>query len=476
MEAGSGEWSRERTEAVAQRICDPAAVQRLIDAGRDVEPQAVQDILHHALAMEGLSQGEVAVLAQAQDAALREEIAAAARRVHERAFGRRIRLQAPVCPTNRCVNDCAYCPLRRSNARLRRSAHSTRDIQREVTALLDEGYRHVTLVFGDDRSGMPYARDVVWATYGTRSGLRQAQRVDLNMNPPRVGELRELTQGGRPGTFHVFQETYHPGAYAALHPDGPKADYAWRLTGPDRVRAAGLQEVGLGLLLGAHDPAFDVVALVGHAQWLEREHGRPPVALSYPRMIPVPAAPASAEPGRRVSDADFRHFVAVTRLALPCIGIILSTPASREMRKELYGLGVSEVSVGSQSYPGVYSADGDPDAAGSLTIGRPRALEALVYRMCEAGFIPNFCLACYAPRRRAGGIEAPVPQQCVQDNCAPNALLALKEYLMDYASGDTRTVGDRLIQAELARLAEQVRAATLELMEEAEAGLRGQTL
>ncbi len=426
--------------------------------------------------MQGLTPAQTAVLIQTQDPARREEILRAAREVHLRAFERRIRLLTPVCPTNRCVNDCCYCPLRRSNARLRRNAATARDTQREVGALLDEGYRHVTLVFGDDRSGVHYARDMIWAAYGMRSGMRQVQRVDVNMNPMRTGELRELREAGRLGTLHVFQETYHPGAYAALHPAGPKADYAWRLTGHDRAHQAGLEDVGLGVLLGAHDYCFDVVAVLSHARYLADTYGRGPTAITYPRMIAAPEAPASQEPGRQLSDEDFCFVVAVTRLAAPYMEIVFTTPAPREVRLDLYALGVSQVVIGSASYPGVYTAGGDPRAAGALSIGRPRALEELVYRMCEAGVIPNFCLTCYAPRRHADGLDAPKPQACVQPRCAANSLLALKEYLMDYATAQTQTLGDRLIQAQLARLPEDVRGMTLDLMEEAEAGLRGQML
>jgi 2-iminoacetate synthase len=471
-----GAWSRERVEQTAKLICDPPRIGQMLEQTAGADEAAVRDVLYRASRMEGLTPREAATLIQVTDPNLRHLVLDAARKVHETSYGHRIYLLAPVCPTNRCVDDCLYCPLRRGNARLKRTHATARDIQREIVTLLDEGHKHFLLVFGNDRSGMAYARDMIWSAYGARSGTRQAHRVDVNLDPTPGDDLRQLQDAAPLGTYHVFQETYQPDQYAVLHPSGPKSDYAWRLTCHNRAVEAGLADVGLGVLLGAGDWRFDVVAVLAHAEYLKAEYGHGPVAITYPRMLAAPGAPASQDPHRQVSDEDFVYVVAVTRLALPYTHVILCTPALRETRLELYQAGISTVSVGSTSYPGVYTADGDPGAGGQLRIGRPRALEELVYRMCDAGVIPSFCTACYTQRRRALVREQMSPQDRIAEHCTPNALLTLKEYLMDYASPETRTVGERLIQRKLAKLPEKIRAVTLELMEEAEAGFRGQLL
>jgi 2-iminoacetate synthase len=460
---------------MALRICNPAEIEAAVAAGQAADASAVRDLARQALTLEGLSPAEAAVLIQVTDPDLRQEIRATARQVHHKLWGRRIRLHAPVCPTNRCVQDCLYCPLRRSNAHLKRRAAAPRDIQREIAGLLDEGQRHVLLVFGDDRSGVQYVRDSVWAAYGVRSGMRQLHRVDVNLDALRTVDLRELKDAPI-GTYSVFQETYHPEAYAALHPDGTKADYAWRITAHDRAFEAGMDNVGIGLLLGASDVRFDVPAVLGHARALAATHGHGPHTITLGRMLPAAGAPASQEPERQISDEEFTFIVAVTRLAAPYTGIVMCTPAPTEVRRELYSLGISQVSVGSLSYPGVYTADGEREAGGALTVVRPRALEELIHRMCEVGFVPNLCAACFIQRRRGGGPDETDSESRSQDRCAANALLALREYLMDYASPETQTVGERLVQQELAQLPESVRSATFEYMKEAEAGLRGQML
>ena len=452
-------------------VCNPEAVRTALAAGASASAETVRELLYKADSLAGLTPEEVAVLLQVQAPGLREEIIEAGRKVHQKRYGRRVRLSAPVCPSNRCVDDCLYCPLRRSNTRLRRNASTSRELQRDILSLLDEGHRYIALVFGDDRSGVPYVRDMISASFGARSGSRQVQRLDLNVNPVKPEDLPQLHLSSRFGAYHVFQETYDPETYTALHPSGPKADYEARLLCHDRALQAGLPEVGLGVLLGAYDFRFDVVALMGHLQHLQTTYHSRAYAITYPRMIPVAGAPASQGPERQISDEDFIFVVATTRLAAPALDIILSTPAPSDVRRRLYACGASQVSVGTASYPGVYTADGDPSAAGGLSIGRPRALEDLVYRMAEVGFIPNLCVTSAAEVKRT-----PAGEFSVIERDGANALLALKEYVMDYASPETRLIGERLIQSELAKLPKKLRDMTLDLMEEAEAGFRGQVL
>ena len=48
----------------------------------------------------------------------------------------------------------------------------------------------------------------------------------------------------------------------------------------------------------------------------------------------------------------------------------------------------------------------------------------------------------------------------IHNCCHPNALLTLQEYLCDYASPETRELGEKLIAKELATLSPQVAATT----------------
>ncbi|MBP8952815.1 MAG: hypothetical protein KBI47_10530 [Armatimonadetes bacterium] len=473
-QAVPADWTPDVVAGVAARICPHEQIQSILDAGRDADAETVRDVLHRAMAMEGLTPEDVGVLIQVGNGSLREEVLATARRVHEQTFNRRVALSTPICPTNRCINDCLYCPLRRSDVRLRRTSSTIRDLQREITGLLREGHRHFNLVFSEDRSGAHHIHDMLVAAYGTRSGVEEACRVDLNVNPMQPVDFRLLTQEGYLGTYHCYQETYHRETYERLHVDGPKADYHWRITGHDRAIQGGVKELGLGVLLGAYDFRYDVVALIAHCAYLKRECGYGAVSITLPRMVPAKEAPASQDTTRQVDDEDLKLIVAVCRLARPHVAIVMCTPAERETRRDLYALGISEVSVGSLSYPGAYTADGDPEAAGRLTIGRPRALEVLIYRLCDAGFVPYIGSADSLKRYRVTLPRRPGEELTTPERRSANSLLALREYLMDYASPDTARLGEAIIQRELVRLPADLRDMTLKLMEEAEAGLRGQ--
>lgn len=461
------QWPRERVRETALRICSPSDLHGVLEDAASVaaRPDDVRDIIRQGAAGLGVSAHQAASLLLTEDPRIRAEVAAAARKVHESTYGRRIGLNAPVCPTSRCVNDCLYCPLRASDAALRRRSATVRELQREVAAVLQEGYRRLELVFGEDRSGVHYVRDMVTIAYGTRAGMHRIECVDVNLNPVRQSELPELAETLKCGISHVYQETYEPETYAKLHPVGPKSDYEWRLTYHDRSLAAGVRSVGLGVLLGAYDHRFDVPALIGHARHLADEFGVPPSSVTYPRMIATRGAPVTVDPRWAVSDDEFCHIVAVTRLALPYVDIRLCTPVEHDARRVLFQSGVSSVSVGSESYPGFYTSGGAPEAAGRLSIGRPRALEELVWHLCEVGFVPDLVV------HRSGHAG-----QGAHERATANALLALKEYLLDHASPETQTVGERLIQSELGRLPERLRAVTIDLIEEIEAGLRRQTV
>jgi 2-iminoacetate synthase len=479
MEATSDDaaaWPRERLTALACEICTPAVIRGMLQKGAQASGDEVRDILFEAERARGLDAQQIAVLLSVRDPELRGQVKATASRVHESLFARRVRLSDPFCPTNRCVNDCLYCPLRRSNARLRRNTSSPRDIQREVIALLEEGHRHLTLVFGEDRGGIAYVCDAIAAARGASAGIHRVQRLDINLNTSRPEDLGQLVATGGVSTYHVYQETYDPQVYARLHPAGTKADYEWRITSHHRACEAGITDLGLGVLLGLGEPRFDVLAVIEHARNLLDSHPTASLAISYPRLLPATDAPASLDETWTVDDDQFVFLVAVTRLAMPLVEVILNTPAPSQVRRELYAVGVSQVAVGSLSYPGVYSSDGEPTAASSLRIGRPRNLEALVYRMCEVGFVPNFSVDRVAQPRQPVGVNDHHPDQYPIHRTAANSLLALHEYMLDLAATTGRDLLAGTIQEELARLPKKVRDETLLLMEEAEAGLRGQRL
>ena len=69
-----------------------------------------------------------------------------------------------------------------------------------------------------------------------------------------------------------------------------------------------------------------------------------------------------------------------------------------------------------------------------------------------AGYIPSFCTACYREGRTGDRFMSLCKSGQILNCCHPNALMTLKEYLMDYASEDTRRKGEILIEKEMEKI------------------------
>jgi 2-iminoacetate synthase len=411
------------------------------------------DILAKATSLVGLELPEVAALLRVTDPEARQEVFAAARQVKQAIYGRRMVLFAPLYASNECSNNCLYCAFRKDNRDLVRRTLTMDEIREEIRVLEEMGHKRVLLVVGESGvSGADYAAEAISAIYETRSGSGEIRRANANMAPLRIEGFRVLKQAGV-GTYQCFQETYHPEQYRHLHPSGPKADYEWRLGVMDRAFAGGIDDVGMGVLFGLYDYRFDVLALLAHAQYLDRKYGVGPHTLSFPRIEPAQNAPAAENIPYPVSDDDLLLVVAVLRLATPYTGIIMSTRETQEMRRALCGLGVSQLSAASRTYPGAYS-DGRAhvEEEEQFCLGDTRSLDQVVRDLCESGYVPSFCTACYRLGRTGHDFMDLAKPGEIQQFCTPNALLTFQEYLLDYASPETRAAGERVVAEALAEV------------------------
>jgi len=343
--------------------------------------------------------------------------------------------------------------------RNRRRTLTMEEVAAEIRVLEDMGHKRVLLVLGESgRSGADYAVKAVETTYATRSGRGEMRRANVNMVPLPVEGFRALKAAGV-GTYQCFQETYHPEQYAYLHPSGPKADYNWRLGVFDRAFAGGVDDIGMGVLFGLYDYRFDLLALLSHAQYLDTHYGVGPHTISFPRIEPAQNAPAAERIPYPVSDDDLRLIVAVIRLAVPYTGIIMSTRESSALPRELVGLGVSQLSAASRVYPGGYK-DGRAhvEEGEQFCLGDTRPLDTVIRDLAESGYLPSFCTACYRLGRTGHDFMEFAKPGEIQQFCTPNALLIFQEYLIDYASPESRAVGERLMSDLLAQAAPALRA------------------
>jgi 2-iminoacetate synthase len=430
---------------------DESHLESLLDDPADAVE--VRDVIAKSLAKEPLTEAETAVLLNADSPELIEEIFAAARQLKRDVYGNRIVLFAPLYVGNKCINDCAYCGFRRGNkAAIRRTLNVT-EVQAQVTALEQKGHKRLILVFGEHPHYTPeFIADTVRAVYAVKDGHGEIRRVNINAAPLDHDGFRTVKEAGI-GTYQIFQETYHHATYAEVHPgDTRKSDYLWRLDGLDRAYESGCDDVGIGALFGLYDWRFEVLGLVSHARHLMAKFNCGPHTISFPRLRP--ASGVQMDERWLVDDDEFKRLVAILRLSVPYTGMILTAREPAHVRQELLGFGVSQIDAGSRIELGGYTEAGDAQQQvcerEQFELGDVRSLDEVVGQLLADGYIPSFCTACYRLGRTGEQfMEFAIPG-FIERLCTPNALTTLQEYLVDYASPATRTLGERLIQQNLA--------------------------
>jgi len=421
--------------------------------GPPADQARVRDVIAKSLAKEALKVEETAVLLKATDPDLIEEIFEAARELKRTVYGNRIVLFAPLYIGNECVNDCAYCGFKRSNKSVVRRTLSQDEIRAQVEALENRGHKRLILVFGEHPMyDARFIADSVRTVYATKVGRGSIRRVNINAAPLDVEGFRIVKEAGI-GTFQIFHETYHHATYARMHPANTrKGDYLHRLDALDRAFLAGIDDVGIGALFGLYDWRFEVLGLVAHARHLQERFGVGPHTISFPRLRT--ACGVELEDARPVSDADFKRLIAILRLSVPYTGLILTAREPAQLRREVMKLGCSQIDAGSRIEIGGYTEAGDAQQMEreQFTLGDIRPLDIVMRELMEDGYIPSFCTACYRLGRTGEHfMEFSIPG-FIKNFCTPNALSTLMEYLVDYASPETRAAGEKLVQAELGKL------------------------
>ena len=402
-----------------------------------------------------------------------DELFDTARQVKETIYGRRLVLFAPLYISNMCANECLYCAFRARNRDVKRRALTQDEIAREVGILVDQGHKRLLVVAGESypRRGFQYVLDSIATVYGVTRGRGEIRRLNANVAPLTVDEFREL-KAAKIGTYQVFQETYHRETYKKMHVAGVKADYDWRVSAMDRAMEAGIDDVGIGVLFGLADWRFEILALMEHSRHLEARFGVGPHTISVPRLEPATGSDVSVAPPNPVSDDDFRRIVAILRLAVPYTGIIMSTRETPNLRRETFALGVSQISAGSRTNPGGYSEDDTELDAAQFSLGDHRPLDEVIRDVASLGYIPSFCTACYRLGRTGRDFMDLAKPGDIKTHCDPNALSTFLEYLLDYASPETRAVGEKAIGDILSTMSEPVRNQSERLMSKVREGQR----
>ena len=413
----------------------------------------LDDVIAKSMSKEPLSLEETAVLLAAHRPQQIERIFDAARRLKRDVYGNRIVLFAPLYIGNDCTNDCAYCAFRRSNKGITRRTLGEEDIRSQVEALLNRGHKRLILVFGEHPSYTPdYIAQCMRQVYSIRAGRGEIRRVNINA-APMDHEGYAAVKAADIGTYQIFQETYHRQTYAKVHPPATrKGHYMWRLDGVARAIEADCVDVGIGALFGLYDWRYEVLGLVAHSRHLQKHYNVGPHTISFPRLRP--AHGVTLDGLHTVDDESIKRAAAILRLAVPYAGSILTAREPPRLRREMMALGVSQIDAGSRIELGGYTEVGDAQVMEreQFELGDIRSLDEVTRQLLADGYTPSFCTACYRLGRTGERfMEFAIPG-FIQQMCTPNALTTLCEYLVDYASEETRAAGEKLIKAELEKL------------------------
>ncbi|NCC51750.1 MAG: [FeFe] hydrogenase H-cluster radical SAM maturase HydG [Spartobacteria bacterium] len=430
-----------------------AEIHGLLEQTRRPDPARVRDIIRKSLDKNRLDPVETATLINTEDPELIEEIFNGAHELKERVYGNRIVLFAPLYIGNKCVNNCAYCGFRCTNEDVTRKTLTFTELENEVRALVDKGHKRLIMVYGEHPDyDAQFIHDTVRHVYAQKHGNGEIRRVNINAAPLDVEGFRLVKSAGI-GTYQIFQESYHEETYRRMHPSGLKSHFLWRLHGLDRAQEAGIDDVGIGALMGLYDWRFEVMGLLYHTIHLEDRFNVGPHTISFPRIEPAFGTAFTENPPHRVSDDDFKKLVAILRLSVPYTGLILTCRESVKLRNELLPFGVSQIDAGSNIGIGAYSVqDKEAYKKSQFVLGDQRSLDAVIHELCDARYIPSFCTGCYRLGRTGEHfMEFAIPG-FVKRYCTPNAILTFTEYIEDYASPETARAGLRQIQWELDRM------------------------
>lgn len=436
--------------------------------------ELVESVLAKAAEAKGITHREAALLLECNDPAVIERIFKLANEIKHRFYGNRIVMFAPLYLSNYCVNGCVYCPYHAKNKTIHRKKLTQDEIRAEVIALQDMGHKRLALEAGEHPLMNPieYILESINTIYSIKHKNGAIRRVNVNIAATTVENYRRLRDAGI-GTYILFQETYNKDNYEALHPTGPKKDYAWHTEAMDRAMQGGIDDVGIGVLFGLETYRYDFVGLLMHAEHLEATYGVGPHTISVPRLCKADDVD-TADFENAVPDDIFYKIVAITRIAVPYTGMIISTRESAKSRARLLELGISQISGGSRTSVGGYVNEETPEENSSqFDIADHRSLDEVVGWLLDLGHIPSFCTACYREGRTGDRFMTLLKNGQISNCCLPNALITLKEYIRDYASPATREKAEAMIKRLLADVPnDRVRSRAVEYLSKIDNGER----
>ena len=277
-------------------------------------------------------------------------------------FGKTISMYIPLYVSNACSNYCVYCGFNHNNP-MQRTTLTMEQVKAECEAIRRLGpFENLLIVSGEFPSvnGVDYIEKVL------QTARPYFNNLTIEVKPKKENDYYRLTQSGLNGVV-CFQETYNETNYKKYHPKGMKSIYEWRLNGYDRMGAAGVHKIGMGVLIGLEDWRTDVTMLARHLQYLRRNYWRTRYSINFPRMCP---SEGGYQPKVVMSDKELAQLTFAFRLFDHDVDISYSTRENPAFRANMMRLGVTSMSAGSKTEPGGYATS--PDALEQFEVSDDR--------------------------------------------------------------------------------------------------------
>ncbi|MCD7962674.1 MAG: [FeFe] hydrogenase H-cluster radical SAM maturase HydG [Rikenellaceae bacterium] len=412
----------------------------------------VEDIVSKSLNGERLSMEDAANLIKADDERSTELILDSAKQIKKQIYGNRIVIFAPLYIGNNCINNCSYCGFRNQNKETIRKTLTEKELSAEVDTLLYAGHKRLILVYGEHpRYDAEFIAGSVKKVYETKNTHGEIRRVNINAAPFDTESSRKIKEAGM-GTYQIFQETYDPDIYKKYHLGGNKTDYGYRLTALDRAMDAGIDDAGIGALLGLYDWRFELLGLIRHANHLEACYNVGPHTISFPRIKNASNIDRKYE--HEVKDEDFIRFISILRLAVPYAGLILTAREPSDLRDKVLDYGITQIDGGTNLEIGGYSAKREEQDINreQFHLDDERPLKDIINFLVDSGQVPSFCTACYRKGRTGESFMKLSATGEIKEFCTVNSLLTFAEYLEDFTETSLHSKGWSIINKECKKI------------------------
>ncbi|MGV8086335.1 MAG: radical SAM protein [Candidatus Woesearchaeota archaeon] len=297
----------------------------------DVTKNIASELLNKSI--NGLSSLEnVAYLLNNKKSLNISELVSLAKDVNIKLHEKQIGFYAVSYISDLCINNCVYCGHSKDVIQQRRILDES-EMLMDFTEALKLGPSEICILAGEHKLVSPEKLAKAINIAKVADVHTALDRVILNVAPMTTEEfkdIRKLTTANI--QYRIFQESYDKETYTKNHPTGPKKNFSNRLHAQERALDAGIDEVGIGALLGINkkNSDFEIVALVAHAYHLLETKGKLPYSLSIPRLKSV--SDKNIDLQHSISDENYILYHAILRIALPFVKLVVTTRETSEMQ------------------------------------------------------------------------------------------------------------------------------------------------